>query len=248
MILVGIPFHNSSEYAVKAARSALAQTVPVDIVFCDDCSSIAHRLAVEEFCEAYKCRIVSTQDRVRRVNPNLGVGVNYLLDLVGDRHSHYLNLESDVEFYDHNALDALVRCLDETPSACAAHALYINAERTNVFYGGESMDLRHPPLDDIPEDMRRRRFVVWSHLSCLLVRGDVARDKRIRVDQDTFRLWYVDFDYCGSLEYHTGKRVMFEPDAWAVHYAHKSSGHRDWPGIDTFEQARQKVQAKWGKG
>lgn len=102
MITIGIPSYNQSQYLKEAIESALAQTVPCEVIVCDD-GSTDNSLKI---AQSYgKIRVIS------QVNKGLASARNtIIMNMTGD---YLLPLDADDTFLP-NAIEKIQQKIDET--------------------------------------------------------------------------------------------------------------------------------------
>ena len=247
-ITVAMPVHNAALSAVTAAYQIL------DNIFCceaawqllviDDHSNAEERAILEHLGRMPGVRLAHTQDFIDTPNPNLGWNVNWAMDQVTPEDDYFLHVESDV-YLEPFCLRELVRGIGDAAMATPHYFSVCKRLATHSYPDC----IPNVPIELIPKDAPVQT-IKWGHLGCMLIRGDVARDRAIRIDADTFRLWYADFDLCGSIV-SKGHHIVYVPSAHVRHRGNVSShaapgGGAAWPGVLTQDEARVCVQDKWG--
>jgi len=247
-ITVAMPVYNAALSAVVAAYQIM------DNVFCcnaewqllliDDRSDAEERYILERLALLPGIRIIHTQDFIDTPNPNLGWSVNWALNQVTPEDDYFLHVESDV-YLEPFCLQELIAGIGDTAMAIPHYFSVCKRLATHSYPGCPA----NVPINSMPKDSQIQK-VRWGHLGCMLLKGAVARDPSIRIDAETFRLWYADLDLCGSLA-SKGHRITLVPKAHVRHRGNVSShaapgGGNVWPGVLTAEEARERVNAKWG--
>lgn len=247
-ITVAIPVHNAALSTVVAAYQVLDNVFCCDakwqLLVIDDNSTEEERAILNRLGCMPGIRLVHTQDFIDTPNPNLGWNVNWALDQVTPEDDYFLHVESDV-YLEPFCLRELVRNIGDAGMAVPQYFSVCKRLSSHSYPGCPE----NVPIDLIPKNAQPQK-VKWGHLGCMLIRGDVARDRSIRIDADTFRLWYADFDLCGNVA-SKGHSIVYVPTAHVRHRANVSShaapgGGPIWPGVMTQDQARLSVNRKWG--
>lgn len=176
--------------------------------------------------------------------PNLGRALNYCLNLVGTDADYYLNLESDI-YLQPDCLHNLIVAMQETgaPMACPAQLAFNQPGFYDfIFWGGGIISATQ--LSTVPQlqPLMFQQRPKWCNLGCLLVRGDVARNRQIRVDEQ-FELFCVDQDYTSTVAQVYG-RPVYEPRAIVTHVGRQST-REGQPGGHTADDAVRRINQKW---
>ena len=229
-ITIGIPFHNAETCVCRCIDAVARCCVGFDyqIVLANDFSNDAALATVAQHIAALpQARIVHLKDRVGTSNPNLGAAVNLMLDLVRPEDDFYWNVESDV-YPEPSALSAAIDAF--TPDVSAVRGIAVEED------GSETLN----------QSYGRHR---WWHLCCMLIRGEDARNKAIRIEEAPFRLWYADMDFGCCLTAVTGKQAVFARGMRYRHLYGQSTGQMpggQWPGAPTYNEAQALAAQKWG--
>lgn len=222
-LTVGMPFNNKPECVIKSARHILNNCLSIgadaQLLLINDYSTPETIHQIKYAMPSVKIVDIYSE---HGTNPNLGRAVNIALNMVRPDDDYYWNVESDV-YPQPGCLEALIDGLTKNTDICAVRA-----------EGGGT--------PAIPEKRR------WWHMTCLLVRGEHARDPRIRIDE-TFRLWYADQDYGCTMNNVTGQLSLTITDAHMIHDGGASvnqapAGH--FPGCMSHSEAWAYAHRKHG--
>lgn len=243
-ITIGIPMHNSAATVIETVFRAVAscEMLGIDywILVVDDWSNPNAVAQVRQYIETNpKISLVRVADQFpeTQVNPNLGLIVNACLDQVASDTDYYLNLESDV-FLEPTTLKELLCGLDAVPDApCVCpRQVTLGGQHDFIFWGSGIM----PELPEMLQKMQRPK---WCNLGCLLIRGDVARNRKARVDSSLFNLFCVDGDLTCTIAQLYG-RPLYWPGAVVTHVGRQSTREGQIGG-HTAHGAVARFDAKW---
>lgn len=255
-ILVGIPMYNgalrvcrvieSIQVAVQNLSEFLEISVNAKYMVVDDHSSVGE-LQILRGCQESNtadCTIVSLAEEFPHLgsNPNLGFILNFCLSQVALDTDFYLNVESDVFLQPDTLIKLISECnTHSAPLACPTQSDASGENADFVFWG-----MGHIPWAHVPHELQTVCRPRWCNLGCLLVRGDVARDVRMRCDDQQFKLFCVDQDYTSTVAQKYG-RPVFVPSARVVHMGRQSTREFEPGGYGHLAQsAVARIHAKWG--
>ena len=238
-LTVGIPFHNVDDYVIRSAHAVASNCREVgaefQLLLADDYSSPDCKVVqgVEDIPEAKVIKVVSPYG----TNPNLGLAVNMMLDQVRPDDDFYWNVESDV-YPELGCLRELIKVLEQRDDISAVRGSHVLHFKNGIFLH--------------PNELKPQR---WGHLTCFLVRGKHARDKRIRIEEDKFRLWFADLDYGCVLTYYSRLYSVATENALFKHLRGStihSISDREWlikvrDGVLTGDEANSYSHNKWKK-
>lgn len=237
---VGMPIHN--------ALNVLKESIPA-LIHCLDYHYIDYQFIIiddnsdnetKEYLKSLNydnVKLYHTEDFISDVNPNLGWNVNFLLDHVREDDDYYLNIESDI-IINEDTVPLLIGGLQKHQEAIAAHPILYKERKQNHFpiYDFDRLSdsysnipIKYPPT-----------------FGCLLIRGEIARDKKLRADKN-FRLWYADVDYNRFLMLKTNRPILLAHYSHALHYLHSSSkGYlHQFPGVLGIGRTLMYLNIKW---
>lgn len=176
-------------------------------------------------------------------NPNLGEALNWHISHIGDA-DYYLNLETDV-FLEPPTIRVLAQNIGDSPAAGPLQVTWVPQ-------GPKVADFRYYgagfiPLDELAKyGVDKKRFVKWSNIGCLLIKGAVVRDPDIYSKSDIFKLWCVDTDFGARITRKYGPMV-FCPDAKVEHVGQQSTKEStDGPYNHLLADAVKSVHAEHG--
>jgi glycosyltransferase involved in cell wall biosynthesis len=243
-ITVAMPVHNAALSAVVAAYSILDNlfccNAEWQLIIIDDNSDFESRRILETLAKEPGVRLFHTQNFIDKPSPNLGWNVNFALDKTTPEDDFFFHAESDI-YLEPFCLRELINNIGDYAVATPQYFSVCKRLSTHSYPGCT-------PNIPIEQECSQSQTVAWAHLGCMLIKGDVARDKTIRIESDKFKLWYADFDYCGALK-SKGYEIFYVPTAHARHRGNVSSHMAPggvWPDALTPEEARAYVNSKWG--
>jgi hypothetical protein len=252
-ILVGLPMHNAGACVVEAIKRIDSEmnlnAAIYKLLLINDWSTPEEMQKVRDFLmdNPRFQQIVKMGHSVELFpgspSPNLGKILNYCLDQMPEDYDYYLNLESDV-YLQHGCLWHLMEAMRTTgaPMACPIQATPDGIGYDFIFWGAgiiEGHVFRESQQFRVLQSQQRPK---WCNLGCLLVRGDVARDFRVRVDEQ-FNLFCVDQDYTSTVAQAYG-RPVYEPKARVVHVGRQST-REGQPGGHRADDAVRRIDQKW---
>jgi GT2 family glycosyltransferase len=174
-------------------------------------------------------------------NPNLGLILNACLNQVALDVDYYLNLESDV-YINEYTIPKLIESIERTgaPAACPIQFTPGREGYDFIFWGAGIIELNR-----LPDIFKTEQRPKWCNIGCLLIRGDVARDRRVRSDHEQFKLWCVDQDFVCQMAQLYG-RPVYNPEASVVHVGRQSTRENYPDGYGWLvPEAVQRCDTKW---
>lgn len=238
-ITVGMPIHNAL-HVIKKSIPALIHClnyhgINFQLIIIDDNSDSETKEYLRSL-NGDNVKVFHTEDFISEANPNLSWNVNFLLDQVREDDDYYLNLESDV-IVNEDTVPLLIGGLQGFKNAIAAHPI-LATEKKDINYPVSPFDpsvthtyiyMREPPT-----------------FSCLLIRGEIARDRELRADIN-IKLWYADVDFNRHLIFKTDRPMLLVHQSHALHYQNSSSMgiFYQFPNVPTLEETRAYLKNKW---
>lgn len=253
-LTVGIPMHNAGDCVIEALSSVFSfpstrngGEIQFWALVIDDFSSPDEVQKVRDWIAqspwSKQISFVSLADQFPDLtsNPNLGLILNACLDQVALDTDYYLNLESDVQLQP-STLYTMLSYMEDMQDIPMTFPLYFAPDgRIDFVYYGAGMLEPNADLGRFNNFCRPK----WCNLGCLLIRGDVARDRRCRVEHEKFNLWCVDQDYTCQVAQHYG-RPLFLPNARVLHKGRQSTREGEAGGYGHLvPQAVAQCDAKW---